>query len=242
MGLFGRSNEIVLDHGHASRRSGLPGWLIWLVTGLLIGTLGILWLQDRFAPPRLSAEESRQVQAERDKAQQERREIETRSREAARQVQARLDAAAADVARAREDADRRSAETAAATETIERLRSELALFEAVMPPDPRGNPVGVRAARIERDNGALTYHVLLTRDAGTEQPFAGVMQLVVKGQRTTGATDTVTLGPIPVRVGSYQHVRGSERLPKGFDPRQTSIQVLDRPDGSSVGMRIIHVQ
>ena len=41
MGLFGRSNEIVLDHGHASRRSGLPGWLMLLIS--LIAAMAVLF-------------------------------------------------------------------------------------------------------------------------------------------------------------------------------------------------------
>jgi hypothetical protein len=37
-------------------------------------------------------------------------------------------------------------------------------------------------------------------------------------------------------------VRGSLALPDGFRPRQTTVQVLDRPGGKLLGMRVILVK
>lgn len=242
MGLFNRSSEVVLSEGYGRRGTGVPGWLMWLGSGILVGALGLVWIQDRYGPPRLTVTEAREIQAERDKEKNARIEAEQKAETDAAAQQSKIQTLTAELEKIRGDLERRIADSAGADGTIEKLRMDLALFDEVMPPDPRGNPVGVRAARLEADGRDLRYHVLLTRDAKDNRNFNGVMQFVVTGQRASGATDTVTLNAIPVKVGAYQHVKGTQSLPQGFVPRQTSIRVLDKPDGQSVGMRIIHVQ
>ena len=43
-------------------------------------------------------------------------------------------------------------------------------------------------------------------------------------------------------VGAHQSLRGSVTLPESFTPRQTTINVLDRVGGKSLGMRVLYVQ
>ncbi len=81
---------------------------------------------------------------------------------------------------------------------------------------------------------------MLTRERAGANPFSGVMQLVVAGG-SGRAGDTVALSPVPVSVGLYDTVRGSLPLPKGFKPRQTTIQVLDKVGGKLMGLRVINV-
>lgn len=231
----------MLDSGRGRQRR-MPDWLVWLGVGVLVGVLGLFYVQERFGPQRLTVHEAREILAERDKAKADRLALEAEVAEASRQLQARLDASSLALAKTREDLGLRAANAAAAEDTAAQLKRELALFEAVMPQDPRGNPIGVRAARLARDAGGLAYHVLLSRDGDLPSPFGGMMQLVIIGNRASGASDTVTLGPIPVKVAGYEHFRGVQELPKGFEPRQATIQVYDRPGGQQVGMRIINIQ
>ncbi|MGE0310742.1 MAG: DUF6776 family protein [Lautropia sp.] len=223
-------------------RRGLPRWLLLLVVGAVIGASGLFAAQKEFGPRLLSVEESRRIVDERDAALAAQRRVEAQSAETSLKVRTRMATMDAELAAARLERDKQAGALKKAEEMLERLRKDLALYEEVLPPDPRGNAIGVRAAKLEREQGDLAYHVLLTRDAHTSRPFAGVMKLVVSGQRASGATDTVTLGPVPVKVGGYQHVKGTLPLPKGFVAKQTSIQVLDDANGNSVGMRIINVQ
>lgn len=88
--------------------------------------------------------------------------------------------------------------------------------------------------------GKLDYHVLLTRDAATK-PFDGVVELVVAGRRANGRNESVTLDPVAVSIGSYEHLQGSLPLPDGFAPRQVTIRVLDQPGGRQLGMRVYNV-
>ena len=117
---------------------------------------------------------------------------------------------------------------------------DIASLVASLPPDPRNTPVAVRAARFEVQGDTLAYNVVLSREHAGENPFGGVMQLVVAGA-SGRADDTVTLTPVPISVGLYDTVRGSLPLPQGFKPRQTTIHVLDKVGGKLMGMRVINV-
>jgi hypothetical protein len=67
------------------------------------------------------------------------------------------------------------------------------------------------------------------------------VQFVVAGE-SNRPDDTVTLEPIAISVNSFQSLRGSLPLPSGFKPRQATVQVLDRPDGKRLGMRVMIVK
>ena len=76
--------------------------------------------------------------------------------------------------------------------------------------------------------GALAYDVLLTRDK-SGKPLNGVMQLLLAGTSTRGAETTAALKPVAISLDRYESVRGRLPLPDGFTPKQTTVQVLDRP-------------
>ena len=241
MALFGRPKEIIFDPGRGSRRGAMPAWLPWIGSGMIAGALSLFFIQEHFGPPRLTPVESRKITIERDAAVQakvnaEQREVETRTR-----LQARLDTALADLEQVRTDLARRNAASAGADATIADLRSDVAMYEKMIPPDPRGHPVGIRAARFDRDDGGLNYHVLLSRREG-ERPLDGTLQMIVSGKRANGAVERITLPAVPVQIDGYLHVKGQEALPSGFEPSQTSIRVLDKVAGHQVGMRVINLQ
>jgi hypothetical protein len=84
--------------------------------------------------------------------------------------------------------------------------------------------------------------VVLLREGSPRKPLAGVMQLTVAGESAGGAPATLALKPITLNLGSHEVMRGSLPLPDGFKPRQTTVQVLDRPAGKPLGMRVLLVR
>jgi hypothetical protein len=200
-----------------------------MVLGIGLGAAGVLYVQERHLPPRLSAADSTRLRQLFERADGERQ-----------RLQGEL-ATTADRLRATVDENKRlAAEVGARGETVQRLRQDIASLVASLPPDPRNAPVAVRAARFEVQGDTLAYNVVLSREHAGKNPFAGVLQLVVAGA-SGRASETVTLAPVPISVGLYDTVRGTLPLPQGFTPRQTTINVLDKVGGKLMGMRVMNV-
>jgi hypothetical protein len=216
-------------YGRKRRARGVPRWLVLLLLGIAAGAGGVIVVQERLMAPRLSASESQALRAQLAQAQQER------------------DRAKSDLAAATQKLDgaltERKAmadELAADRERTKNARADHEFLVASLPPDPRGGVIEVRAARLIKQRGGLGYEVLLTRGKGATQPVAGVMQFVVSGL-AGGVERHITLEPIKVSVASTVSLRGSVALPDTFNPRQTTIQVLDRVGGKVLGMRVMYV-
>ena len=229
--MLGSSSKPIPFDPYGSRRSrrGVPRWLVLVVLGIALGVGGVIYLQERHLPPRLSADASAQLRASFERADAERQ-----------RLQAELGATADRLRSTLEENKRLASEATARAETAQRLRQDVASLVASLPPDPRGTPVAVRAARFEVQGDALAYSVVLSRERAGATPFGGVLQFVVSGA-SGRADDTVKPAPVPVSVGLYDSVRGSVSLPKGFKPRQTTIQVLDKVGGKLVAMRVINI-
>ncbi|GMV00713.1 MAG: hypothetical protein KJZ98_17220 [Burkholderiaceae bacterium] len=232
MGLFRRNGPVVFErHAYGGRRSrNVPPWLLWLLAGIAAGAGGLFYVQEEYLPARLTPAESQQLQARVGELDAERQ-----------RLRAALARATAEAQSAQTGSERLTAELADARQSIERLRADLALFDEVLPPDPRGGAVAVRAAKFTNQDGRLAYHVLLTRERRGGKPFAGAMELVVAGERG-GRNETIDLGPVEVSLAGYQHVRGALPLPAGFAARQVTIRVLDRTGGTLQGMRVINAR
>ena len=200
-----------------------------LLLGIALGAAAVLVVQERYLPPRLSAEASARLRDAYERADGERQRLQSELATASDRLRGTLD-----------ENKRLQADVAARSETAKHQRDDIASLVAALPPDPRGAPVSVRAARFELQGTALAYNVVLSRDRAGANPFAGVVQFVVAGVSGRG-DDTVTLGPVPVSIGPYDTVRGTLPLPPGFKPRRATIHVLDKVGGKLLGMRVINV-
>ncbi len=217
--------------GYKRRRRGLPRWLVLLLTGIALGVAGVLFVQTRYLPPRLSAAESSRLSADLTQAMNDRAAL-----------RSELDATTDRLRGAVVAKTALDEELGASRKTIDGLREDIASVLAALPPDPRGGAVEVRAGRFSVDAGQLVYDVTLTRDGRQGKTLSGVMQLVVAGQSGNALSSSINLKPVPISVGQYQSLRGSLPLPADFKPRQATIRLLDRPDGRQLGMRVLLVE
>jgi hypothetical protein len=228
--MLGSSKPIPFDPYRRRRsRRGAPRWLVLLLIGIGLGAAGVVYVQERHLPPRLSAEASARLRESFQRADAERQ-----------RLQAELVATADRLRGTLDENKRMAAEVGARGEALQRLRQDIASLVASLPPDPRNTPVAVRAARFEVQGDTLAYNVVLSREHADKNPFGGVMQLVVSGA-SGRANDTVALTPVPISIGLYDTVRGTLPLPQGFKPRQTTIHVLDKVGGKLMGMRVMNV-
>lgn len=231
--MFGRSKPVVFDPYRRQRaRWRLPPWLMLLLAGVAAGAGGLLYLQQRVLPPRLSAGESAAL-----------REAWATADAHARRLQAELATAQQQRDGARAEARRASTELAGTRAAVADLQADMDGLVATLPADPRDHRVEVRAARFEAAAGRLDYDVVLTRAARGGKPLVGVLQLSVAGEGARGGEASISAKPVPVSVGSHEVVRGQVSLPEGFTPRQTTVQVLDREGGQALlGMRVMRVR
>jgi hypothetical protein len=229
--MFGKSKPVVFEPYGRRRRRGLPGWLLLLLLGMATGVAGVLYVQERHLPPRLSAGDSVQLRQSFEQAEGERQRLAGELADTRKQLEASL-----------AESRSLSEELSATRTTTESLREDVSAIVAALPPDPRGGAVEVRAAQLSVEGGALAYYVVLSRDKAGGKPLTGVLQFVVAGQSARGTPTSVPLKPVPVSIASHESLRGSLPLPEGFDPRQATINVLDRVDGNRLGMRVMYVK
>lgn len=229
--MFGRSRSLMFDSHDRRSRARVPSWLLLLLIGIAIGVVGVVVVQERYLPPRLSAAASAELRDRVERSEHERARL-------ADQVQIMgKKLADAEVERAA-----LNGEAEGARATLARLRADLASVIAALPADPRGGKVEVRAGQLTAKGGMLDYEVVLTRDGGDTKPIAGNVLLTVTGESARGVPDSVKLDPVKLPLRGHAVVRGQAPLPSGFTPRQTEIGVFDGNSGKPLGMRILRVQ
>ena len=230
--MFGRSRPVAFNpYGRRRSRWRLPRWLVLLLLGAAAGVAGVIVAQERYLPPRLSADASVKLRSSFETAEAERLRLKGELAATTQQLEA-----------TRAERKALTDELGTSRASVGQLRDDVSSVVASLPPDPRGGGVEVRAGRFTAKAGMLSYDVVLTRERAAGKPMAGVMQLVVAGEGARGADTSASLKPVALSIGSHQVVRGSLPLPEGFRPRQATIQVLDRSGGKLLGMRVILVR
>ncbi|GAA5231635.1 hypothetical protein FOZ76_12105 [Verticiella sediminum] len=226
--MFGRKPAPFKPYAFGAKpKRKFPRWPILLVIGIVLGGAAVLLVQEEYLPPRLSPQESARL-------------TETNS-----QLNLALQQTRNELEQAREALARQQAESVALAEELETARAELqplqddlALLKDVLPPDPRGGALQIRAGRFLNEGSGLDYHIVLTRQQ-VGKPFKGAVQFVVEGRYPSGRPGNVTLGPIPLEMGDYRNVHGSAPLPDGMQARQITVRVLDGGERMQA-MRVIN--
>jgi len=226
------AKPVAFDYGRRRNSWRPPRWLLLLLGGTLAGAGGVVYVQERLLPARLTMEESTRLQGAFEAADAER----TRLAGDLAQATRKLDAAVA-------SQKTLAADLAVSRAAAQRLREDLASVVAALPPDPRGGVVEVRAARFSANGSSLAYDLVLTRAVGADaRPLPGVLQLVATGATPQRPETSLALKPIALSMGAQEVLRGSAALPEGFRPRQMTVQVLDKAAGKVLGMRLLVVR
>jgi hypothetical protein len=231
--LGSRNKPVVFNRGYSRRRNGVPKWLQLLLGGIALGVFGFWFAQEKLLPQRLSIGESRRLQADFDKANNERSELKAQLATTTTQLQA-----------AQASVQKQAQELVAPRAEAQKLRGDLDALIGALPVDPRGGAIEVRAARFAPQAKGLGYDVILTRaakDAAT-QPFKGTLQFEVLGLTPRGAETRVTLKPVDFSMPAHTLLRGTVAVPEGVRPSQVTLRVLDSPNGKMQGMRVMYVR
>lgn len=225
--MFGRSKPVVFDPYRGRRRGRVPRWLWLLLAGVVAGAAGVIGVQERLLPPRLSAAETTRVRTALDQT------IAERDR-----LRAELAGTAAERDESRAALASLQASTASMTERAKAFDEDLAFVVDALPPDPRGGTVAVRAARFTVRQGLLDFAVALSHEG---RPMDAVVALSVSGGTAGGGERRVDLQPVALRLSPRHVAQGRVPLPAGLTPELVTVSVLDRPGGRRLGMRIWRV-
>ena len=135
--MFGSSKPVVLSYGRPRSRWALPPWLVLLVLGAVAGAAGVIYVQEKHLPPRLSASASTELRNAYEQADAQRQRLTADLAEATKRLDASLT-----------ESKRLADELAATRAGTEKLRQDLEFTADALPPDPRqGAPPTRRTAR-----------------------------------------------------------------------------------------------
>jgi hypothetical protein len=208
----------------------LPVWLVSLLIGTGAGVIGLWYFQENHLPPRLSFEDSKALRKDLENAVSDRSKL----TEDLKQTNLRLISSQNSETKAKAD-------RADAVQTAGRLQKNLAQFVTALPPDPRGGPIGIRAASFSQAPDALLYNIIFTRTAKSNEPFRGSMQLVVTGLKPGGREETVTLPAVTMALDTYEQLQGNLPIASTMQIKQVSIRVLTAPGGSQLATRVFRL-
>jgi hypothetical protein len=220
-------------YGSSRRKRRIPRWLLLILTGIVLGAGGLLFLQKSYGPQRLTVEQSEQLHYDLNSANMDKQ-----------RLQAELTEKTRDLAQVRADMEGQARQLASAKAELETVKEDIFRFADAMPPDPRGTSPGINAAEFSYDGAAeaLSYSVLVMQDKDkAANPFKGSVEMSVTGRYPNGRTGTIELPSVPVTVGRYVHIDGSAPLPDSLKPRQVTVKVLDNA-GKLAATRILIVR
>lgn len=232
------NKDSVAHEVQASSSSRQSGGKLLAVLALLAGlTVGAVaaryWFQSEASQQYNSMRQSMQT------------ELDTRSSELAG---ARAEADALEGKLAVEESTRKGLEASlqALQSELGRARDQLAFFDQLLPPGPKG-AVSIRALEVEQLGPTLQYKVLLMRNAQSDALFTGDMQFMASGTQADGKEAKIILkavlapgapdstaedavadtGKFTLSFDEFQRANGLLGIPQGFVPKSVTLNVLE---------------
>ena len=218
-------------YGHGRRKRRIPRWLVLMITGMVLGAGGLLFIQKSYGPPKLTVEQSQNLHDEINSVKAESQRLQSQITLAERERTESL-AKVESIQGSLENHD----------SIVNALKNDITLFADAMPADPRNTSPGIRAATLKNDEGKLDYTVLLMQDGEDAPMFKGTMNFNVMGRYPNGRNGYIDLDPIEVEFGRYEHAQGSVELPSSMVARQVTIQIFPEGSQREAARRIINVQ
>lgn len=221
------------SYGYKRSRRGIPRWLILLITGIIIGAGGVVFLQRSYGPKRLTVEQSEQLRIDLNSSTLENQRLIAENKKNTEEIT---------------NSQRNISDLENKIATLEKNNEEIksgvnSLINAI-PPDPRGGNPGIRGADMVLQEDGLNYRVLLIQKENPEQAlenFTGTVKLIAIGTYSNGNTGYVDIATNELDMGLYTVVSGLTELPKGFRINQVTIQITAAGSDKVISTRTIRV-
>lgn len=219
-------------YGYTRRSRGIPRWLLLLITGIVLGAGGVLFLQRSYGPQRLTVEQSEQLRMDLNTANLENQRLNTESK-TLRQDLGKAQAAQKDQSAQVEQLRKHAAD----------MEAGVASLIAAIPPDPRGSSPGIRSTDMILHDDGLHYQILLIQDprkGETDiQNLRGEVKLIGIGTYPNGNSAYVPLGTQALDMGRYTVVEGQAELPKAYRLHQVTVQIMAEGSDKVIATRTV---
>lgn len=231
--MFGSSKRHTFKptaYGTSRRPRRIPRWLVLMLTGVVLGAGGLLFLQKSYGPTRLTVQQSEQLHYDLNSANMDKQRLQTdlsRETRTLTEVRAQLQSQTTELENTRKQ--------------LEQARKDVRMFAQAMPPDPRGTSPGIRAASFTSNKEQLAYQFLVMQDEGKTARFKGQVELTMAGRYSNGKSGHIDIPAFDLELERYTHVDGTFPLPAGFTPRQVTIKIMREGSEKVVGTRTIRV-
>ena len=221
-----------------SRRSrGLPRWAILMLVSIMIGAGGVLFIQTSYGPKQLSILDSQKLISDMNSAMLEKQRLQTQVDEFTQKLERE---------RSESEQTRKSleAELSKVQALVEPLKEQLDLFAQTLPFDPKYGAIGISTAQFlqGKTGGKLSYLLWVMQEKADRPTFTGKLVLTFEGRYADGRNDTISINPINLSVGHYQHISGQADLPEGFIARRVNAKILDADGKKQLTWRVMQVQ
>lgn len=217
-------------YGTTRRPRRIPRWLVLMLTGVVLGAGGLLFLQKSYGPTRLTVQQSEQLHYDLNSANMDKQRLQT---DLSRETRT--------LAEVRSQLESQAAELKTTKEQLEQARKDITMFAQAMPADPRGTSPGIRAASFTSTEDQLNYEFLVMQDQGKTALFQGKVELTVAGRYTNRKSGHIDLPAFDLELERYTHVDGNAAMPEGFTPREVTIKIMRNGSDKVVGTRTIRV-
>lgn len=233
--MFGSSKRQAFTptaYGSSRKKRRIPRWLLLIITGIVLGAGGLLFLQKSYDPKRLTVEQSEQLHYDLNSANMDKQRLQTELGQLGRDLAA---------AKAQAEAQRKDLEESRAE--LEAIKEHIHLFADAMPPDPRGTSPGINAATFTYRDEMLDYAILVMQDKDkADKTLTGILEMTVTGRYPNGRTGHVDLPPLEIAVDRYNHVKGSVPIPDKMQPRQVVVKIMDDTGKRQLATRTLIVR
>jgi len=213
------------------RRRRVPRWLVLLLTGIIIGSGGLLFLQKSYGPKRLTLEQSEALQVELNSANIETQRLGTELKRKEREL-----------AKAQEQLSSTQGNLEQVQKRLDTVDEDIQVLAAAIPPDPRGTSPGIRAASFRNVDGELAYQILIMQDESDAERFKGNMEFIVSGRYSSGQQANVTIDPIDIELEHFTQASGTAALPDHFTAQQITIRIRAEGEDKVSATRTINAR
>ena len=221
MALFGSSKRTFkpTPYGTTRKKRRIPRWLLLMLTGVVLGSGGLLFIQKSYGPTLLTVEQADAL----------RQELNSTSLEKQR-LQSQVDRQGHEINELRSSLEKQTARADSAEKSFADLTANVQVLADAIPPDPRGTSPGIRSADFSIAEGELVYKLLVMQNSAQDPVFKGKMSFAIQGRYPSGQTTTIDIEVSAIEVGYYSSLSGTTALPKAFTPTQVTVRVRDQAE------------